>query len=116
MFAGAQRGDGTNMSPRRWPAVPSTGSTFVAGDTSILQYIINSTPLQRCRPDCVAAVMGVESSEMLPFNIFVYTDTQQLAYFLFATLYSGAEETTTFKVIDPVFFWLNLMSISTFHD
>ena len=47
--------------------------------------------------------MGGESSEMLPFDIFVYTDTQQLAYFLLFTLYSGAEERTTFKVIDPVF-------------
>ena len=51
----------------------------------------------------MAAVMGVESSEMLPFNIFVYTDTQQLAYFLLVTLYSGAEETTAFRVIDPFF-------------
>ena len=51
--------------------------------------------------------MGVESSVMLPFDIFVYTDPQQLAYFLLFTLYSGAEDRTTFKVIDPVFFgWI----------
>ena len=51
--------------------------------------------------------MGGESSEMLPFDIFVYTDTQQLAYFLLVALYSGAEDRTTFKVIDPVFFgWI----------
>ena len=58
--------------------------------------------------------MGGESSEMLPFDIFVYTDPQQLVYFLLFTLYSGAEERTTFKVIDPVFFWLDLLSTLLF--